>query len=78
MNVSFGMVAKTMVVGIVALFFMAVLLGFIAAFPMMWCWNKVAIVFHLGQMTYWQAWCFLLIIAIIRGWSFKAEASKKS
>ena len=46
--------------------FIAAILSFIIAFPIMWLWNAVMpIMFGLPKITYWLAYGFTLLVRMI-------------
>ena len=53
---------KIVFLAVVGAIVMAILLGFLLAFPVMWLWNYVMpVVFALPTLTFWKAWALLIL-----------------
>lgn len=55
---------------IVGVFVLAMALGLLLAFPVMWLWNWVMPVLGVSTLTYWQSWgMFVLCNLLFKGTS---------
>jgi len=47
-------------------FLIVLVMIFIMAFPVMWCWNAtIAVIFGVMKLTYWKAFLLLILTSIL-------------
>jgi len=67
-----------LIISAVTAILLAIAFSFLLAFPIMWLWNFTVadLIDGVHEISYWQAYCLNMLIAILWRTTYKTESKK--